>query len=113
MSFKRLLISITFGIVSNISDTIQISKLSKFMQSSIVWILGIILTIFVCTLSIEGTLSSSVDGMTAKTAKAASDLADVRIVHNAKSRVAHLIARVNPVSYGVGRFCDLGPRRVF
>ena len=35
------------------------------------WILGIILTIFVCSLSIEGTLSSSVDGMTAKTAKAA------------------------------------------
>ena len=35
------------------------------------WILGIVLTIFVCSLSIEGTLSSSVDGMTAKTAKAA------------------------------------------
>lgn len=66
-----LLISMTLGIVSNISDKIQIDKLSKFMKSSIVWILGIILTIFVCSLSIEGTLSSSVDGMTAKTAKAA------------------------------------------
>lgn len=33
--------------------------------------MGIILTIFVCSLSVEGTLSSSVDGMTAKTAKAA------------------------------------------
>lgn len=66
-----LLISITLGIVSNISDKVQINKLSKFLKSSIVWILGIILTIFVCTLSIEGTLSSSVDGLTAKTAKAA------------------------------------------
>ena len=66
-----LLISITLGIVSNISDKIQIDRLSKFMKSSIVWSLGIILTIFVCSLSIEGTLSSSVDGMTAKTAKAA------------------------------------------
>lgn len=66
-----LLISITLGIVSNISDKIHIDRLSKFMKSSIVWILGIILTIFVCTLSMEGTLSSSVDGMTAKTAKAA------------------------------------------
>lgn len=66
-----LLISITLGIVSNISDKVQISKLAKFLKSSIVWILGIILTIFVCSLSIEGTLSSSVDGMTAKTAKAA------------------------------------------
>lgn len=66
-----LLISITLGIVSNISDKVQIGKLSKFLNSSIVWILGIILTVFVCSLSIEGTLSSSVDGMTAKTAKAA------------------------------------------
>lgn len=66
-----LLISITLGIISNISDKIQITRLSKFLKSSIVWILGIILTVFVCTLSIEGTLSSSVDGMTAKTAKAA------------------------------------------
>lgn len=66
-----LLVSITLGIVSNVSDKFQINKLSKFMKSSIVWILGIILTIFVCTLSLEGTLSSSVDGMTAKTAKAA------------------------------------------
>ena len=66
-----LLISITLGIVSNISDKIHIDRLSKFMKSSIVWGLGIILTIFVCSLSMEGTLSSSVDGMTAKTAKAA------------------------------------------
>lgn len=66
-----LLISITLGIISNISDKIQIDRLAKFLKSAIVWILGIILTIFVCSLSIEGTLSSSVDGMTAKTAKAA------------------------------------------
>lgn len=66
-----LLISITLGIVSNISDKIQLDKIANFFKSSIVWILGIVLTIFVCSLSIEGTLSSSVDGMTAKTAKAA------------------------------------------
>ena len=66
-----LLVSITISIISNISKKISIDKLSKFMKSSIIWILGIILTIFSCTLSIEGTLSSSVDGMTGKTAKAA------------------------------------------
>lgn len=66
-----LLITATLGIVSNISDKIQIDKLSKFFKSSIVWILGIILTIFTCVLSLEGTLSSSVDGLTSKTAKAA------------------------------------------
>ena len=66
-----LLISITLCIISNISNKIQIDRLSKFLKSSIIWILGIILTVFSCMLSIEGTLGSSVDGMTGKTAKAA------------------------------------------
>ncbi len=66
-----LLVSMTLGIISNISDRVQIDKLSKFLKSSIVWILGIILTVFTCILSLEGTLSSSVDGLTSKTAKAA------------------------------------------
>ena len=58
-------------IVSKISDKIQIVKLANFMKSSIVWLLGIILTLFVGILSLEGTLTSSIDGITAKTAKAA------------------------------------------
>ena len=66
-----LLISTVLGIISNISNKIQINKLSKYFKSSIVWVLGIVLTVFVGVLSIEGTLTSSVDGITAKTAKAA------------------------------------------
>lgn len=66
-----LLISISIAIVSNVSDKVQIERLSKFLKSSIVWILGILLTVFTSTLSLQGTLTSSVDGMTAKTAKAA------------------------------------------
>lgn len=58
-------------IVSKISDRVQINKLSKFMKSSVIWILGIILTIFVGVISLEGSLTSAVDGITAKTAKAA------------------------------------------
>lgn len=65
-----LLISISISIVSNFSDKVQINRFAKFFKSSIVWILGIILTIFTSTLSLEGTLTSSVDGLTAKTAKA-------------------------------------------
>lgn len=65
------LVATTLGIVSKVSDKVQIDKLSKFFKSSVVWILGIILTIFVGLLSVEGSLSSSVDGVTAKTAKAA------------------------------------------
>ena len=59
------------AIVSKLSDKVQIGKLSKFMKSSIIWFLGIMLTIFVGVISLEGTLASSVDGITAKTAKAA------------------------------------------
>lgn len=66
-----LLISAVLSIVSHISDRVQISGLAKFLKSSIVWCLGIILTIFTCLLSLEGGLTSSVDGLTAKTTKAA------------------------------------------
>lgn len=66
-----LLISIVLTIVSNISDKVQIASIAKFFKSSIIWILGIVLTVFTCLLSLEGTLSSSVDGLTSKTAKVA------------------------------------------
>ena len=66
-----VLISTSLGIVSKISDKVQIDKLSKFFKSSVVWVLGVVLTIFVGILSVEGSLSSNVDGITAKTAKAA------------------------------------------
>lgn len=72
---QNLLIPITLivavlSIVSKISDKVQIDNLSKFMKSGVVWILGIVLTVFVGVLSLEGNLSSSIDGVTAKTAKA-------------------------------------------
>lgn len=66
-----LLVSTAIGILSKISDRIPLDKLSKFLKSSIIWVLGVVLTLFVSLVSIEGSLSSSVDGITAKTAKAA------------------------------------------
>lgn len=57
-------------IISKISDQIHVDKLAKFLKSGIVWFLGIVLTLFVGIVSLEGTLSSSVDGVTAKTTKA-------------------------------------------
>lgn len=66
-----VLVSTALGIVSKISDRVQVDKLSKFFKSSVVWILGVVLTLFVGIVSLEGTLSSSVDGITAKTTKAA------------------------------------------
>lgn len=64
------LISLALSVISNVSDKVQISKLSKFINSSAVWILGIILTFFVGIVSLEGSLTSSVDGLTVKTTKA-------------------------------------------
>lgn len=66
-----VLIIVVFSIVSKISDKVQVDKLSKFLKSGVVWSLGLVLTIFVGVVSLEGSLSSSVDGLTAKTAKAA------------------------------------------
>lgn len=65
-----VLIITSISIISKISDKVQIDKISKFLKSSTVWLLGLILTVFVGIVSLEGTLSSSVDGITAKTAKA-------------------------------------------
>ena len=66
-----VLIIVVFSIISKISDKVQVDKLSKFLKSGVVWFLGVVLTIFVGVVSLEGTLSSSVDGITAKTAKTA------------------------------------------
>lgn len=66
-----VLISSVLSIVSKVSERMQVDKLAKFFNSSVVWVLGIVLTIFVGVVSVEGSLSSTVDGITAKTAKAA------------------------------------------
>lgn len=66
-----VLVIVVFLIISKVSEKIQIEKMAKFLKSGVIWFLGIFLTIFVGVVSLEGTLSSSVDGITAKTAKAA------------------------------------------
>ncbi len=66
-----VLIGTAFSIISKLSSEVKIDKIAKFLKSTAVWILGVILTLFVTVLSLEGTLTSSVDGVTAKTAKAA------------------------------------------
>ena len=65
-----VLVCTALVILSKISDKVQIDRLSKFFKSGVVWFLGIVLTIFVGIVSLEGTLSSSVDGITSKTTKA-------------------------------------------
>lgn len=65
-----VLVASSLSIISKISDKVQINRLAKMFKSGIAWFLGISLTIFVAIVSLEGNLSSSVDGITAKTTKA-------------------------------------------
>lgn len=65
-----VLIGTSLGIISKISDKVQIDKLAKTFKSSVVWILGIVLTIFTGVLSLESSLTGHVDGITTKTTKA-------------------------------------------
>ena len=64
-----ILLAFTIGIVGNVSEKINVKGLSKGMKSFAVWVLGVILTVFVGIMTIEGTMASSVDGITVKTAK--------------------------------------------
>ena len=50
------LIAIALGIISNVSHKISIEKLSHFFNSSIIWTLGILLTVFIGVIALEGTL---------------------------------------------------------
>ena len=63
--------SMVLSIASNLSEKVQIGNLAKFFKSSVTWFLGFIITIFVGVLSLEGTLTSNVDGITIKGIKAA------------------------------------------
>lgn len=56
-----VIIGTTLAIISKISNKVRIDKLAKFMKSSAIWILGIIMTLFVTVLSLEGSITQTVD----------------------------------------------------
>lgn len=64
-------VTMVLSIASNLSEKVQIGNLAKFFKSSVTWFLGFVITIFVGLLSLEGTLTSSVDGITIKGIKSA------------------------------------------
>ena len=65
------LVAVALNVISNISDKVQIDKLGTFINKTVIWILGIVLTIFVGVASLEGSITNGVDGLTVKTTKAA------------------------------------------
>lgn len=65
--------SAVLAIVNNLSSRIQITKLSGLLKQSAMVILGFALTAFVGIISIQGIATSTVDGVTIRTAKFAVD----------------------------------------
>ena len=66
-----ILISTILNLISNISSQVNIEKISKFFKKSVMYILEFSMIIFLGILSLEGSLASNVDGITAKVAKTA------------------------------------------
>ncbi len=70
-----IFLSTILSIINNISDKIHISKLAGFIKQISGWALGLILTVFVAIVSVQGTLGAVVDGVASKTAKYAIGIA--------------------------------------
>ncbi|MCX7843268.1 MAG: stage III sporulation protein AE [Clostridia bacterium] len=64
-----IFLATVLSIVDNISDKVQISRLAGLLKQIGAWIMGIVLTVFIAVVSIQGTLGAVVDGVTSKTAK--------------------------------------------
>jgi stage III sporulation protein AE len=64
-----IFLSTILNIVDNISDKIQVSKLAGLLKQISGWSLGLILTLFIAILTLQGSLGAVVDGVTGKTAK--------------------------------------------
>lgn len=70
--FPLILFSFIIGIISNISQKIQFSKLSELIRQVIIVLVSLSLTIFIGIITIYG-IGTKVDGITIRTAKYAVD----------------------------------------
>ncbi len=64
-------ISLAFIVICNISENIKLESMAKLFTKSSLWIIGVVFTIFLGILSLETSISSSVDSLTVKTTQAA------------------------------------------
>lgn len=68
-----ILMAFVLQFVNNISEDYKIDKLTKLLNQSVLWIQGILMTIFIGIVTIRGVSSKAMDEVTAKTAKFAVD----------------------------------------
>ena len=64
-----IFLSTILVLISNINDDISLESLSKLTKNICTWVLGIVFTIFIGVLSIQGILAASFDGISIRTTK--------------------------------------------
>lgn len=63
------IVSFIINIVGNLSPSIKLDKLAGFVSSASKWIVGIVFTVFMAFLSVQGITAAISDGISIKTAK--------------------------------------------
>jgi len=76
--FKSILLPVIFisailAIVNNMSDKFHLSKLSNLIKQGCVAFIGLVLTVFIGIMTIQGVTASTIDGVSIRTAKFAVD----------------------------------------
>jgi len=61
--------TLVFSIISNLSNTIKLDKISGFLSTVFKWIIGIVFTIFMGFLAVKGITAGSIDTVSFKTAR--------------------------------------------
>lgn len=63
------IISFIINIVGNLTPSVKLDKLAGFVSSASKWIVGIVFTVFMAFLSVQGITAAVYDGISIKTAK--------------------------------------------
>ena len=61
--------SIVFSIVGNLSNNVKLDKFVSFLQGTFKWSIGLLFTLFLGFITIQGISASAVDGLSIRTAK--------------------------------------------
>ncbi|MCM8900898.1 stage III sporulation protein AE [Caldicoprobacter algeriensis] len=71
--FPLILASVVVIMINHISDKVQLNRLSSLLKNVCEWALGIIFTVFVGAMTVQGVMAASIDGISIRTAKFAVD----------------------------------------